>query len=121
VEVDATSSVGIGDLVPIQKAITAGFFPNAARLQRGGDSYRTVKNGQVVYLHPSSVLMEVNPKWVIYNELVLTSKEYMRSNMPLKPEWLMEVAPHFYKRKDIEALGVERKVPRGEGKAQSKV
>jgi pre-mRNA-splicing factor ATP-dependent RNA helicase DHX16 len=121
VEVDATSSVGAGDLVPIQKAITAGFFPNAARLQRGGDSYRTVKNGQVVYLHPSSVLMEVNPKWVIYNELVLTSKEYMRSNMPLKPEWLMEVAPHFYKKKDIEALGVDRKVPRGEGKPQSKI
>jgi pre-mRNA-splicing factor ATP-dependent RNA helicase DHX16 len=121
VEVDATSSVGAGDLIPIQKAITAGFFPNAARLQRGGDSYRTVKNGQVVYLHPSSVLMEVNPKWVIYNELVLTSKEYMRSNMPLKPEWLMEVAPHFYKKKDIEALGIDRKVPRGEGKAQSKI
>jgi pre-mRNA-splicing factor ATP-dependent RNA helicase DHX16 len=121
VEVDATSSVRAGDLVPIQKAITAGFFPNAARLQRGGDSYRTVKNGQVVYLHPSSVLMEVNPKWVIYNELVLTSKEYMRSNMPLKPEWLMEVAPHFYKKKDIEALGVDRKVPRGEGKPQSKI
>jgi pre-mRNA-splicing factor ATP-dependent RNA helicase DHX16 len=121
VEVDATSSVGVGDIVPIQKAITAGFFPNAARLQRGCDSYRTVKNGQVVYLHPSSVLIEVNPKWVIYFELVLTSKEYMRSNMPLKPEWLMETAPHFYKKKDIEALGVDRKVPRGEGKAQSKI
>jgi len=34
----------------------------------------------------------------IYFELVLTSKEYMRSNMPLKPEWLMETAPHFYKK-----------------------
>lgn len=122
VEVDATSSVGVGDIVPIQKAVTAGFFPNAARLQRGGDSYRTVKNGQVVYLHPSSVLMEINPKWVIYFELVLTSKEYMRSNMPLKPEWLMETAPHFYKKKDIEALGVDKKLPRGEGKAaQSKI
>src|SRR5439155_1189304 len=83
-------------IVPIQKAITAGFFPNAARLQKGGDSYRKVKNGQSVYLHPSSVLMEINPKWVIYYELVLTSKEYMRSNMPLKPESLTEVAPHFY-------------------------
>ena len=121
VEVDATSSVGVGDIVPIQKAITAGFFANAARLQRGGDSYRTVKNGQVVYVHPSSVLMEVNPKWVIYFELVLTSKEYMRSLLQIKPEWLMELAPHFYKKKDIESLGVDRKVPRGEGKAQSKI
>lgn len=70
------SSVGSQDLVPIQKAITAGFFPNAARLQRGGDSYRTVKNSQTVYIHPSSTLFEVNPKWVIYYELVLTSMCY---------------------------------------------
>ena len=45
------SSVGPNDLVPVQKSITAGFFPNAARLQRGGDSYRTVKNAQTVYIH----------------------------------------------------------------------
>ena len=121
VEVDPESSVGVQNIMPIQKAITAGFFPNAARLQKGGDSYRTVKNGQSVYLHPSSVLMEVNPKWVIYYELVLTSKEYMRSNMPLKPEWLTEVAPHFYKKKDLETLGVDKKMPKGQGAAQSRL
>lgn len=121
VEVDPESSAGAQNIVPIQKAVTAGFFPNAARLQKGGDSYRTVKSGQSVYLHPSSVLMEVNPKWVIYYELVLTSKEYMRSNMPLKPEWLTEVAPHFYKKKDLETLGVDRKMPKGQGAPQSKI
>ncbi len=109
------STVGASDLVPIQKSITAGFFPNAARLQRGGDSYRTVKNGMTVYLHPSSTLFEVNPKWVIYYELVLTSKEYMRSNMPLQPEWLVEVAPHYHKKKDLETLGVDKKMPKGQG------
>ncbi|WEW57916.1 ATP-dependent RNA helicase [Emydomyces testavorans] len=108
-------SAGANNLVPIQKAITAGFFPNAARLQRGGDSYRTVKNSQTVYLHPSSTLFEVNPKWVIYHELVLTTKEYMRSNMPLQPEWLVEVAPHYHKQKDLETLGLDRKVPKGKG------
>ncbi|EQL35997.1 adenosinetriphosphatase [Blastomyces dermatitidis ATCC 26199] len=119
VEVTITSA-GANDLVPIQKAITAGFFPNAARLQRGGDSYRTVKNGQTVYLHPSSTLFEVNPKWVIYYELVLTSKEYMRSNMPLQPEWLVEVAPHYHKKKDLETLGIDKKVPKGQGAAGEK-
>ena len=109
------STCGSTNLVPIQKAITAGFFPNAARLQKGGDTYRTVKNGQTVYLHPSSTLFEVNPRWVIYFELVLTSKEYMRSNMPLQAEWLVEVAPHYYKKKDLETLGLERKVPKGQG------
>lgn len=116
----SVSTCGSTNLVPIQKAITAGFFPNAARLQRGGDSYRTVKNGQTVYLHPSSTLFEVNPRWVIYFELVLTSKEYMRSNMPLQAEWLIEVAPHYYKKKDLETLGLERKVPKGQGQPGGK-
>lgn len=92
------SSAGANNIVPIQKALVAGFFPNAARLQRGGDSYRTVKTGQTVYIHPSSTLFEVNPKWVIYFELVLTSKEYMRSVMPIQPEWLVEAAPHYHKK-----------------------
>jgi pre-mRNA-splicing factor ATP-dependent RNA helicase DHX16 len=116
----SVSTCGSSNLNPIQKAITAGFFPNAARLQRGGDSYRTVKNGQTVHLHPSSTLFEVNPRWVIYFELVLTSKEYMRSNMPLQAEWLIEVAPHYYKKKDLETLGLERKVPKGQGASGSK-
>jgi pre-mRNA-splicing factor ATP-dependent RNA helicase DHX16 len=107
------STVGAADLVPIQKAITAGFFPNAARLQRGGDSYRTVKNNNTVYIHPSSVLMDSNPpiKMVVYYELVQTTKEYMRSCLPIKPEWLHEAAPHFHKKKDLEALE-ERKMPK---------
>ncbi|KAJ4522728.1 hypothetical protein HRR78_000215 [Exophiala dermatitidis] len=122
VEVDASKSCGgSSNIEPIQKAITAGFFPHSARMQRDGQSYRTVKNGQVVYIHPSSVLIESRPKWLIYHELVLTSKEYMRSCMPLKPEWLIEVAPHYYKKKDLDSLGVEKKVPKGEGKPQSKI
>ncbi|EGD94713.1 mRNA splicing factor RNA helicase [Trichophyton tonsurans CBS 112818] len=114
------SSAGANNLPVIQKAVTAGFFPNAARLQRGGDSYRTVKNGQTVYLHPSSTLFGTDPKWVIYFELVLTSKEFMRSNMPLQPEWLTEVAPHYHKKKDLETLGLGK--PKGQhatGKAKS--
>jgi pre-mRNA-splicing factor ATP-dependent RNA helicase DHX16 len=37
----------------------------------------------------------------------------MRSVMPLQPEWLTEVAPHYYKPKDVEALGVDKKMPKG--------
>jgi pre-mRNA-splicing factor ATP-dependent RNA helicase DHX16 len=108
------SSCGQADLVPIQKALTAGFFPNAAMLQRGGDSYRTVKNNNTVYIHPSSVLMgdERPPKTIIFYELVETSKQFCRNCMPIKPEWLHEAAPHFHKKKDLEALE-DRKMPKG--------
>lgn len=109
----APSSCGASNIQPIQKALTAGFFPNAARLQRSGDTYRTVKNNMTVHLHPSGVLLESKPKWVIFYELVLTSKEFMRSVMPLQPEWLSEVAPHYYKSKEVEAFGVDKKMPKG--------
>jgi pre-mRNA-splicing factor ATP-dependent RNA helicase DHX16 len=107
------SSCGSSDIVPIQKAICSGFFLNSAILQRGGDSYRTTKTNTTVYIHPSSVLMVSDPpvKCCLFAELVLTSKEYMRQVMPIKPEWLHEVAPHFHKKKDIEALR-ERKMPK---------
>ena len=119
VEVDPTSSCG-GDHILIGKAITAGFFPNAARLQKGGDSYRTLKSGGITaWIHPSSVLarVETAPKWILFDQLQLTSKEYMRTVMEIRPEWLMEVAPHYYKREEIESLGVPRKMPRGEGRS----
>jgi len=111
------STCGPSNLPPIQKALAAGFFPNAARLQKGGDSYRTIKNNMTVHLHPSSVLLESKPKWVIFYELVLTSKEFMRSCLPLQPEWLTEVAPHYYSQETIEALGIDKKMPKGKGAA----
>ncbi|CAF9914601.1 MAG: Cyclin-dependent kinase catalytic subunit [Gomphillus americanus] len=100
------SSVGANDLVPIQKAITAGFFPHVARLRRDGQGYTTEKSNISAYIHPSSTLMAQNPppKFILYHELVLTSKEYMRSCMPIKPEWLHEVAPHFHKKEDFQEV-----------------
>ncbi|KAG5543088.1 hypothetical protein RHGRI_015988 [Rhododendron griersonianum] len=99
------------DLEPIKKAITAGFFPHSARMQKNG-SYRKVKTPQTVYIHPSSGLAQVLPRWVIYHELVPTTKEYMRQVTELKPEWLVEIAPHYYQMKDVEDLG-SMKMPRG--------
>ncbi|KAG8532472.1 Cyclin-dependent kinase catalytic subunit [Bacidia gigantensis] len=126
VEVTLSSS-GANDIVAIAKAMTAGFFPNSARLQKGGDSYRTIKNGLSVYVHPSSTVNEragqggergsagIKPKWVVYYELVLTSKEYMRGVLPIKPEWLVEAAPHYHNRKELDELGIDKKVSKGTG------
>ena len=108
------SSCGENDQMPIKRALTAGFFPNAARLQRGGDGYRTVKTNTTVYVHPSSVVagMDPPPRVVIYFELVQTTKEYMRSCMPIEAKWLSELAPHFHKKKDVEAME-EKKMKSG--------
>jgi HrpA-like RNA helicase len=82
----------------IEKSIVSGFFPNAAKLSKNGDGYRSLKKNQSVYIHPSSVLHKVKPppKLLIYHELVLTSKEFMRNCMPIQQRWLNELAPHYF-------------------------
>ncbi|XP_027111863.1 probable pre-mRNA-splicing factor ATP-dependent RNA helicase DEAH9 isoform X1 [Coffea eugenioides] len=87
-----------GDIQVVRKAITAGFFANACRLEpySYNGTYKTVRTSQEVYIHPSSVLFRVNPKWVIYNSLVSTDRQYMRNVISIDPSWLREAAPHFY-------------------------
>jgi hypothetical protein len=45
-------------VIPRLQALTAGFFFNAAKLQRSGN-YRTIKNKQTVHMHPQNGLSEV--------------------------------------------------------------
>lgn len=59
------------------QAITAGYFYHTARLDKGGN-YKTVKYHQTVLVHPNSSMFEDRPKWLIYHELVFTTKEFMR-------------------------------------------
>ncbi|OIW00634.1 hypothetical protein TanjilG_09115 [Lupinus angustifolius] len=113
VEIELASNSS--DLDAIKKSITSGFFPQSARLQKNG-SYRTVKHPQTVHIHPSSGLAHVLPRWVIYHELVLTTKEYVRQVTELNPDWLVELAPHYYQLKDVED-SVSKKMPCGEGRA----
>ncbi|CAE6457805.1 unnamed protein product, partial [Rhizoctonia solani] len=115
VEVVIQSNPNSNDITPIQKALTSGYFYNTARLQKSGDSYRTLKTNQTVYIHPSSSLFQAQPpiKFALYYELVMTSKSYMRQVMEIKPAWLLEVAPHFFKPADLEQLGgTDKKMPK---------
>ncbi|ODV90598.1 hypothetical protein CANCADRAFT_108233 [Tortispora caseinolytica NRRL Y-17796] len=97
----------------ILKAFTSGYFPHASRLLKTGEEYKTVKKGQIVYIHPSSILAQDKPKWVIYHELVLTTKEFMRMCIKIEPEWLYELAPHYYEKENIKEIeGSSRKTPK---------
>ncbi|XP_074269389.1 putative pre-mRNA-splicing factor ATP-dependent RNA helicase DEAH5 [Silene latifolia] len=83
----------------IRKAICAGFFFHAAR-KDPQEGYRTLVENQPVYIHPSSALFQRQPDWVIYHELVMTTKEYMREVTVVDPKWLVELAPRFFKVSD---------------------
>ena len=93
-----------GDTDSICQCIVSGFFANAACLHPSG-SYRTVQDDHPLYIHPTSVLYtEVPPQWVIYHEVLQTSKDYMRDVTKIDPSWLYKLAPQYYE------YGTEREI-----------
>ena len=77
----------------IRRALVAGFFMQVAK--KDNKTYTTVKDNQSVLLHPSTVLGQ-DSEWVVYNEFVLTSKNYIRTVTAVKPEWLLDIAQNYY-------------------------
>jgi len=84
-------------MTPVRRSFVTGFFTNAAVLQPDGD-YKTVADNKVVSIHPSSVLFNKKPPCVLYNELIMTKKQYLRNVMIIERDWLFELASHFYEK-----------------------
>lgn len=103
-------SAGKNTLI-LRKCICAGFFTNAAK-RDPQEGYKTLVDGQPVFIHPSSALFQKNPEWVIYHELVMTTKEYMRNVLVIEPKWLVEVAPRFFKQADPSKISSSKKKER---------
>ena len=128
------------DVSKVQRTICSGFFRNAAR-KDPQEGYKTVVDNQTVFVHPSSALFNRQPDWyvcvwwyrwelqafntceklpwlpmlhhrVLYHELVLTTKEYMREVTAIDPKWLVEFAPAFFKFGDPTKLSKRKKQER---------
>ncbi|KAH7886655.1 P-loop containing nucleoside triphosphate hydrolase protein [Phlebopus sp. FC_14] len=92
----------------VRKAICSGFFRNAAK-KDPQEGYKTLVEGTPVYIHPSSALFNRNPEWLIYNELVLTTREYCHNVTTIEPKWLVEVAPQFFKVADANKISKRKR------------
>ena len=49
-------------------------------------------SGQLVHLHPSSVLVGKKPDYVVFDELVRTTRTYARGVAVIEGSWLPELA-----------------------------
>ncbi|KAI9728142.1 MAG: DEAH-box ATP-dependent RNA helicase prp43 [Chrysothrix sp. TS-e1954] len=78
----------------IRRALVSGFFMQVAKKDSSNKNYLTVDNQSVV-VHPSTVLQQ-DSEWLIYNEFVLTSKNYIRTVTAIRPEWLLDIAPNYF-------------------------
>ncbi|KAG2088236.1 P-loop containing nucleoside triphosphate hydrolase protein [Suillus cothurnatus] len=92
----------------VRKAICSGFFRNAAK-KDPQEGYKTLVEGTPVYIHPSSALFNRAPEWLIYNELVLTTREYCHNVTTIEPKWLVEVAPQFFRVADANKISKRKR------------
>jgi HrpA-like RNA helicase len=74
-------------------------------------AYALTSNGIGVNLHPSSSLFNRNPlpDWVVYHEVVRSSKMYLRGVSAVPKDLLLKEAPQYYKSKSMVDEGVKRK------------
>uniref|UniRef100_A0A3P8T4E5 ATP-dependent RNA helicase DHX33 n=1 Tax=Amphiprion percula TaxID=161767 RepID=A0A3P8T4E5_AMPPE len=82
----------------VRRCLAHGMFINAAELQPDG-SYLALDTHQSVAIHPSSVLFQAKPAYVVFNELLHTSRCYMRDLCLVDADWLLDAAPEYFGRK----------------------
>ncbi|KAJ3788125.1 pre-mRNA splicing factor [Lentinula aff. detonsa] len=103
------------DFDVIRKSITAGYFHQAARVKGIGE-FVNIRSGLPTHLHPTSALygLGYTPSYVVYHELILTSKEYMTQVTAVDPYWLAELGSVFYsvKEKNFDERGNRRTADR---------
>ena len=68
---------------------------NAGMIQSHGH-YKTKIGGTIVSVHPSSCIFGRNPapKYVVYTDLLHTTRMYIRGTTQIREEWLNDFAPH---------------------------
>ncbi|KAH8262570.1 hypothetical protein KR026_000602 [Drosophila bipectinata] len=90
-----------GDVKIICKCITAGFFTQVAYLHHSG-VYRQISSGTELAIHPDSTLYTLpQAQYVVYGELLQTTKLFMNRVTVIQREWLTELAPHYYQQTTV--------------------
>eukprot|EP01094_Clydonella_sp_ATCC50884_P016521 TRINITY_DN2742_c0_g1_i2.p1 TRINITY_DN2742_c0_g1~~TRINITY_DN2742_c0_g1_i2.p1 ORF type:complete len:380 (-),score=59.73 TRINITY_DN2742_c0_g1_i2:60-1199(-) len=65
-------------------------FHGHVAVRQPSGHYCTIADRKDVYIHPSSVLFRKKPPCVLFNELVMTTKQYMREVSAMDISWLQQ-------------------------------
>ncbi|XP_012155237.1 putative ATP-dependent RNA helicase DHX33 isoform X2 [Ceratitis capitata] len=79
----------------VRKCLLIGLFDNIAELQRD-NTYLTIAGRQRARIHPSSVFHgKYRPEYVIFTEIVLTERNFLRQVTEINPDWIADVLPNY--------------------------
>jgi pre-mRNA-splicing factor ATP-dependent RNA helicase DHX38/PRP16 len=103
----------------VRKAICSAYFHHAGRFKAIGE-YLNLRNGMPCFLHPTSALygLGYTPDYIVYHELVMTTKEYMQCVTAVDAQWLAELGPMFYSIKESHITRIEKAKQQREEKAR---
>lgn len=82
------------DMDVVRKCLLRGLFMNIAQLQRD-KKYITIESRQLVSIHPSSSISGSLPEYLLFTELLQTSRCYMKTLSVLDPAWITEIVPAY--------------------------
>merc|ERR1712093_947891 len=82
---------------PVRKAICSAYFYHSAKI-KGINEYVNMLTGTPAVMHPSSALsgLGYTPDYLVYHELILTRKEFMKTVTAVTAGWLAELGPAFF-------------------------
>lgn len=79
----------------IRRALVRGFFTKVALALPTKNQFQTLKDDVKCLLFPTTFLNR-RPKFVVFNELVLTSNTYIRTVTAVSEDWLLEAHPEYF-------------------------
>ncbi|XP_064394923.1 probable ATP-dependent RNA helicase DHX40 [Halichondria panicea] len=97
VNIDKDLTIPLGQRA--RQALCYGLFCNTARVSGNRRSFRTMDGHCTsAYIHPGSSLFgsEESLDWIVYFELVETTKTYMRTICPIRYQWVQDLLPQLH-------------------------
>ncbi|XP_036196050.1 probable ATP-dependent RNA helicase DHX40 isoform X3 [Myotis myotis] len=92
----------------LRRCLCAGYFKNVARRSVGRTFCTMDGRGSPVHIHPSSALHEQETKleWIIFHEVLVTTKVYARIVCPIRYEWVRDLLPklHEFNAQDLSSV-----------------
>ncbi|XP_029296342.1 putative ATP-dependent RNA helicase DHX37 [Cottoperca gobio] len=90
-------------VVCLRQIVLAGLGDHLARRAQGEDmldpklknGYKTALLDDPVYIHPTSALFKTLPDFIVYQEIMETTKMYMRGVSAVEAEWIPELLPQY--------------------------
>ncbi|XP_054651172.1 probable ATP-dependent RNA helicase DHX40 [Dunckerocampus dactyliophorus] len=93
-----------------RRCLCTGYFTNVARRSVGKVFCTMDGHGSMVHIHPSSSLFEQEMEldWILFHDVLVTSRVYVRTVCPIRYEWVKELLPKLHEVDVYELSSVAR-------------